>query len=219
MSSSFKTKTATENKELGIINSIRVGPGNSSLSLWLCHILSQPPARRHWQSSPLLIIKPRFWSTRNLISSPFILKKNRCKSRTSEKGEHKGLMEINNQRSRQTGNWVPLIYKEQWCLFPRASDGEPASKAAYRMHYKKTTGFAPGVLTVNFCPDTDSFTLVCTLKQGDNFSHKVGNSTCELSKVRILNHQIPRWLLIRRVMHGWKSCLLFHPKAEQNQCL
>lgn len=58
------------------------------------------------------------------------------------------------------------------------TESQPA-RQLMRMYYKKTMGFAPGVLTVNFCPDTDSFTLVCTLKQGDNFSHKVGNSTCD----------------------------------------
>ena len=178
MSSSFKTKTATENKELGIINSIS----------WSWEQLAEPLTLPRSQSTSsakaLTVISAINYQTpvsehKELDYFAFYIKKNRCKSRTLEKGEHKGLMEINNQRSRQTGNWVPLIYKEQWCLFPRASDGEPASKAAYQTHYKKTTGFAPGVLTVNFCPDTDSFTLVCTLKQGDNFSHKVGNSTCD----------------------------------------
>ena len=46
------------------------------------------------------------------------------------------------------------------------TENQPARQYVW-MHYKKTRGFALGVLTVNFCPDTDSFTSVCTLKQGD----------------------------------------------------
>ena len=46
------------------------------------------------------------------------------------------------------------------------TENQPARQYVW-MHYKKTRGFAPGVLTVNFCPDTDSFTSICMLKQGD----------------------------------------------------
>ena len=61
-------------------------------------------------------------------------------------------------------NWTELNWMSFFLLLQ--TENQPARQYVW-MHYKKTRGFAPGVLTVNFCPDTDSFTSICMLKQGD----------------------------------------------------
>ena len=82
------------------------------------------------------------------------------------KGRTQSLMEINHQRSRQTTTYHEYIKGSNVFFLLRQTENQSAGQSVW-VHYKKIKGFAPGVPTVNFCPDTDSFTLVSTLKQGD----------------------------------------------------